>query len=52
MLLLLLLLLLFYAIAIVHTIHMPFAKQHGNDATSIMQLFCLLLWGLVTNFVL
>ena len=31
---------------------MPFVKQHGNDATSIMQLYCLLLWGLDTNFVL
>ena len=31
---------------------MPFAKQHGNNATSIMQLYCLLPWGLVTIFVL
>ena len=34
------------------TFHMPFAKQHGNNATSIMQLYCLLPLGLVTNFVL
>ena len=42
----------FLLLFILFTFHMPFAKQHGNNATSIMQLYCLLPLGLVTNFVL